>query len=273
METSQVSRRAKQCLERFQGLHNALTASKDNDHFRPIIRESSERFAVWAPNLGTCHEPSDHRPADYRLREATSISRLIAQTLDELLDVLKDAADIVDGSQPDASLLEEAGAFDYPEDEEGIPDTEESELGKLCAMTSDITTSLLKVSILIRQSTDRDRYAKAAASRDPPFLRDIDIRRIGERFPKIRDKRQPDIEDESDDHAWLREDLAMPVFNVASISATLETITIGWLTLPRFRKHRSSCLQQISLHQLRLPGRLLKFRRHVRHFPRLTALL
>jgi hypothetical protein len=141
------------------------------------------------------------------LREAFSVAKLIAQNLDELLDVLENATDIAEGSRPDASLLEEAGMLDHPEDEEDIPETENSELGELCLMTSDIVTYLLKVSMLIRQSSDRDRYAKAAASGDPPFLRDVDIQRIGERFPKIRDRRTSCVRDGVDEHAWLRERL------------------------------------------------------------------
>ena len=207
METSHVSSRAKQCLISFQRLHDALTVSEINDQLQPIINETSERFAVWASNLGAYHEPSDPRSADYRLREASSVSKLISQYLDELLDVLEDATNIANGKRPDASLLEEAGPLDYAEDEKGFQETEESELAELCAITSDIITSLLKVSILIRQSTDRDRYAKATASGDSPFLRHIDIQRIGERFPKIGNKRQSDCEDGSDEHAWLRERL------------------------------------------------------------------
>jgi len=207
METSQISPRAKQCAARFERLHCALAASKDKDHLQPIIRESSERFAVWASNLGACHEPSNHISADYRLREALSVSRLIAQNLDELLDVLENVTDIVNGGRPDASLLEETRPLEYPEDEEGIPATEENELSELCGMTADIITSLLKVSMLIRQSTNRDRYAKAAASGDPPFLRNIDIQRIGERFPKIKDQGRVVGGNGTDKHAWLRERL------------------------------------------------------------------
>jgi hypothetical protein len=135
------------------------------------------------------------------------VAKLIAQNLDELLDVLENATDIAEGSRPDASLLEEAGMLDHPEDEEDIPETENSELGELCLMTSDIVTYLLKVSMLIRQSSDRDRYAKAAASGDPPFLHGVDIQRIGERFPKIKDRRTSFVGDEVDEHRWLREKL------------------------------------------------------------------
>jgi hypothetical protein len=60
---------------------------------------------------------------------------------------------------------------------------------------------------LIRQNSDRDRYAKAAASGDPPFLHGVDIQRIGERFPKIKDRRISFVGDEVDEHRWLREKL------------------------------------------------------------------
>jgi len=44
---------------------------------------------------------------------------------------------------------------------------------------------LLRISILIRKATPRDRFAKALDGRDSPFIDQFDINYVGERFPKL----------------------------------------------------------------------------------------
>lgn len=73
--------------------------------------------------------------------------------------------------------------------EEDIVGGGTSELQELCASVPEIITSLFKVSILIRQSTKRDRYAKAAAASYDQFLPDFDIQHVGDKFPKVLDER------------------------------------------------------------------------------------
>jgi hypothetical protein len=61
-----------------------------------------------------------------------------------------------------------------------------SELGELLESSSDTITSLFKISVLIRNATTRDRYAKAAKSQGLPFDAHFDIGHVGHKFPRIR---------------------------------------------------------------------------------------
>lgn len=76
--------------------------------------------------------------------------------------------------------------------EAGISEAEEA-----FAMVKDAITSLMKTSIIIRQTTPRDRYVKAGVSEKSPFIDTFDIPHVGHKFPKI------DVEGRQ----WLKERL------------------------------------------------------------------
>lgn len=70
-----------------------------------------------------------------------------------------------------------------------------SEIQELFRSIPETTASLFKLSILIRNSSSRDRYAKAlAAASKAPFNDHFDIDHVGNKFPLLC----------GDDKAWLR---------------------------------------------------------------------
>lgn len=61
-----------------------------------------------------------------------------------------------------------------------------SELQELFESTAETITSLFKLSIVIRNATFRDRYARALAAAKEPLNDSFDISHVGEKFPRLR---------------------------------------------------------------------------------------
>jgi hypothetical protein len=60
-----------------------------------------------------------------------------------------------------------------------------SEIKELFGSAAETTTSLFKMSIIIRRATSRDRYDKAAVATGDPFDGQFDISHVGHRFPRV----------------------------------------------------------------------------------------
>lgn len=180
--SSAIADRTKTCLQSFDDILHFLPADH-NAH--DSVNDNRSRFRIWAGNIGAHHV--DSRSADYRVREAPEVAERILELLDELVDTNADIFAIASGERDDAALLDSDGDPDGNDDQ-----TELSELG---LAAGDTISSLLKVAALLRKATGRDRYAKAAASKDNPFLEAFDLRHVAEKFPKL------------DGQPWLRDRL------------------------------------------------------------------
>jgi hypothetical protein len=77
-----------------------------------------------------------------------------------------------------------------------------SEIQELFQSIPETITSLFKLSILIRNSSSRDRYAKALSSASKaPFNEQFDIDHVGNKFPRLY----------RDDREWLRQRLGKAI--------------------------------------------------------------
>ena len=76
-----------------------------------------------------------------------------------------------------------------------------SELCEAFGIVKDVITSLVRVSIIIRDATPRDRYMKSSTSTSSPLLDLFDIAHVGHKFPKI---------DRESQH-WLKERLGRAI--------------------------------------------------------------
>lgn len=153
--------------------------SNDNEHVkvREHVFDNLTRFKIWAGSIGAYHV--DNKSADYRVREAPEIRQHLFELLNEVVEANEDLlAALTDERQPDVEVSgvdgEECLALDANE-----------ELTEICLTVGDVISSLLKVSGLLRKSTGRDRYAKAAATNEPAYLEGFDIRHIECKYPKV----------------------------------------------------------------------------------------
>lgn len=180
--SSAIADKTKTCLQSFNDILHISSADHDA---QDAVNDNLSRFRIWAGNIGAYHV--DSRSADYRVREAPEVADRILELLDELMETNTDVHAIVSGERGDAALLESDGASDSNDGQ--------TELSELCLAAGDTISSLLKVSALLRKATGRDRYAKAAASKDNPFMEAFDIKHVAEKFPKL------------DRRPWLRDRL------------------------------------------------------------------
>lgn len=158
--------------------------------WRQVTINERSRFRLWSNNLGACHPAEDQRSADHRLRAAPDVQKRITQLLEELCEGLVDIREIQSGER-------EGGEEEGETDITASPDNDEitnpvSEISELWLMVADIITSLLKVSVLVRQSSSRNRFdhavraaAKANASSMPMTW---DIVHVRNKFPKLEAK-------------------------------------------------------------------------------------
>ena len=76
-----------------------------------------------------------------------------------------------------------------------------SELNEVFGTVKDMITSLMKLSMIIRDATPRDRYLKAITSTKSPFIDAFDILHVGHKYPKV----------DTDDRIWLKERLGKAI--------------------------------------------------------------
>lgn len=78
---------------------------------------------------------------------------------------------------------------------------ETSEISEVFDTIKDTITSLMKVSIVVRNATPRDRYIKAELAIKNSFLESFDIAHVGHKFPKVN----------IDTQTWLKERLGKAI--------------------------------------------------------------
>lgn len=161
--------------------------------WRAVAINERSRFRLWSNNLGAGRPFEDQRSADHQLRAAPDIQGRIVQLLEELCEGLDDIQEIQSGEREGEQEEEEQEEIDvtiFPGDNETT--RPRSEISELWLMVGDVITSLLKVSVLVRQSSSRDRFdhaVRAAAKADTSSTSMAsDIENVRHKFPKLESK-------------------------------------------------------------------------------------
>ncbi|OQO14048.1 hypothetical protein B0A48_00924 [Cryoendolithus antarcticus] len=178
-ESGRIYVATSRCLASF---HAITDVSSEDANLSTQHADSLARFRIWAGNLGAWHPRSDRRSADHRLRDAPEVEDRLVELLEELTDTNGDVRAIVSGSAKDRRVSPDS----VSEDESGDSDDGTSELSELILSIGDLITSLMKVSMLVRKATTRDRYIRAIQAGGQPFLPDFDVRHVCDKFPRVR---------------------------------------------------------------------------------------
>ncbi|GAB7362415.1 hypothetical protein MBLNU230_g2738t1 [Neophaeotheca triangularis] len=186
-QTSGIDRYTRQVLAKFEDIRDLRA---DNYTDRQKILDQEARFNLWAGNIGAYHAASDPKSADFRVRRVPEVGQRFVQLLQELLETLEDIGGILSGEREGLMQDEDEGRDDlmakYMGDDAG-PEPE-SELSELWLLADDNITSLMKISVIVRQSSaghDRFELAKRAAARHSPLLSFYDIEHVRMKFPKL----------------------------------------------------------------------------------------
>jgi hypothetical protein len=157
--------------------------------WRQVTSDELSRFRLWSNNLGSCHGVDDPRSADHRLRTALDVQRRIVQLLEELCENLDDIQAIQSGSRQGEE--EEPENVELSSDEDGTT-VMRSEISELWLMVEDVITNLMKITVLVRKSTTRNRFdhavraaTKSKGSSIPTIWYTEHVRR---KFPKLEGK-------------------------------------------------------------------------------------
>ncbi|MAD85559.1 MAG: hypothetical protein CL912_21575 [Deltaproteobacteria bacterium] len=183
--TRTISYLAKECIKEYDLLCAALKETTgasaaasgfSRDDILIKIQDARVRFKAWATNIAALQGGHLKSSLDFRLREATEIRSRLLKILESLRDSLSEAVLIVKGvrgnkiwelgAMSDSSFDSDLGS-EYNADGSDDGSVEEklmtSELDELLSAIKTANSSLMDISIVIRNTPTRDDYIKAAA--------------------------------------------------------------------------------------------------------------
>ncbi|KAH7327481.1 hypothetical protein BKA65DRAFT_68013 [Rhexocercosporidium sp. MPI-PUGE-AT-0058] len=183
--TATISSLAKECVKRYDLLCAALRETPTEvatangfvrDDVLIRIQDAWPRFKAWATNIAALQEGHMKSSLDFRLREATEIRSRVLKILESLKESLNSAHLIVTGERgnktwevgamSESSFSSDFGSeVSWEESDAGSVNEklETSELNELLSAIKTANSSLMDISIVIRNTPTRDDYVKAAA--------------------------------------------------------------------------------------------------------------
>jgi hypothetical protein len=195
-----------QVTPRLQQLAIVLNSTQELSALRAGVQDASEKFRLWAGNIGAYHATTKKTSMEYRLRAAPQLRQEVCTLLCELNEALEDCEPnnnpkfqtvlklVVSAAvkQPEARRVKEAIIVQAHPETLAIRhcDTDDclDESQELLDIVLDCIRGLLRLSVLIRKATPRDRYEKALQKSSLQFSDEFDIRHVGEKFPKLHQK-------------------------------------------------------------------------------------
>jgi hypothetical protein len=185
-----ISVHCRNCLEGYGALCDQLAAATpeqasdigfDRNASLDFVQDARSRFRAWAVSIAALQGAHLQSSLDFRLKEAVEIRQRIVKILTTLQGSLREgkylcanhifsvsdnllALLIVNGTEPNEKW--EVGAISDSDDEiasTGEEAAETSELEQLFTAMKTANSSLMKLSMVIRNSPSRDDYLKAAS--------------------------------------------------------------------------------------------------------------
>ncbi|KAE9366233.1 hypothetical protein N431DRAFT_495972 [Stipitochalara longipes BDJ] len=158
----------------------ALDIGFDLNAARDFAQDARSRFKAWAVNIAALQGAHLQSSLDSRLKDATEIRQRILKILKALAQSLWDASMIINGSKINEKW-EDGAISDSDEDNASNPGeaTQTSDLEQQFIAIKTANSSLMKLSMVIRNSPARDDYLKAASRH--PFDARYDIGHVKEK--------------------------------------------------------------------------------------------
>ncbi|KAK8076171.1 hypothetical protein PG994_003443 [Apiospora phragmitis] len=151
-----------------------------------------DKFKLWAGNIGARQSPNSAASLESRLKGARRVLEQVVRLLNDIQEALDDLFEIASGNLENRFIPSTPELIDKDPtsvQSSGLSNVGGSKLEKyedqdLLELLSKSVGSLLKITILIRKATPRDRFAKALQGSNP-FMDDFDIAYVAERYPKL----------------------------------------------------------------------------------------
>ncbi|KAK7937677.1 uncharacterized protein PG986_014545 [Apiospora aurea] len=171
------------CIDTNNGITNI--ASVD-------VTDVCDKFKLWAGNIGARQTPNSAASLESRLKGAKRVLEQVVRLLSDIQEALDDLFEIASGNQENRSIPSAPELIS--DDPTTVQSSNWNDLGSskleryedqdLLELISKSIGSLLKITVLIRKATPRDRFAKALQGSNP-FMDDFDIAYVAERYPKL----------------------------------------------------------------------------------------
>ncbi|CAG8953279.1 hypothetical protein HYFRA_00003486 [Hymenoscyphus fraxineus] len=176
--SSAIAPLANECLKIFQNLLDTSQKCHPDfeiDNVRTTIDEARARFKAWGINIAAFRSAEIRTSLDSRLSEAPAIRSTILQILEDLKGYLTESRLIVSGEKGNQiwNLDDASDSCVYSDDEDENSTSHNSKNPSLKNVVSNIdeqikcivasNSSLMRLSIIIRSSSTRDDYLKAAS--------------------------------------------------------------------------------------------------------------
>lgn len=159
------------------------------------VSDTLGRYRIWTGNIGVFQQSEPKSSLSFRIRDAPKIRGQITELLDDIAESLDDAYQIVSNARenrtaPHLSSTESLDVQQNQEEQRGRDgsDSEEelSEIREIFDSVGDTVKNFLRLSIIIRNSTNRDRYSRAAsAAMTSPYNEQFDIDHVRHKFPEL----------------------------------------------------------------------------------------
>ncbi|KAI0447114.1 hypothetical protein F4803DRAFT_546648 [Xylaria telfairii] len=179
-----------------EGRFGALTAlielgSESSSVSIEAATDALDKFKLWAGNIGARQPPTSPASLEARLVTAQRILKQVGDLLDDIILALDDLLEITSGSRENRQITHgnlvddnDPTSLEHQLEGEISHSLERNESQDVLDVISDGIRSLLKISVLIRKATPRDRFARALHA-DNPFIDQFDINYVAERYLKL----------------------------------------------------------------------------------------
>lgn len=148
-----------------------------------VLQDVHDRFRLWAGNIGARKTPNSRASLESRLAAAPDLLEQVSELLTDLAEALDDLHEIIVGKH-DNRIID---AVPTSPGETNIQNRDEA--NDLVNIANECITSLLRLSILIRKASPRDRFSRAlqaASLEKKPYLDQFDVSHVAERYPKLK---------------------------------------------------------------------------------------
>ncbi|RYP19184.1 hypothetical protein DL765_003499 [Monosporascus sp. GIB2] len=182
---SSIADRVVQCLGGFESIasaHPGMQLDESREKIITAINDELARFKLWSGNIGA--HRAGRSSLDYRLRDSSRLREQVAKLLDELTQSLDEVEAILSGkATPWDEEIRDGGELDV-ELNDILKDEEfefDSELDHLSVDITDIISSLLRLSMSIRNPAPHDRFMSAEYANAKHF-NEFDVRHVEAKY-------------------------------------------------------------------------------------------
>ncbi|KAH7310916.1 hypothetical protein B0I35DRAFT_439884 [Stachybotrys elegans] len=185
MATRSIAGRVAHCLGGFKSIssnYHSTELEESKETVVTAIQDELARFKLWSGNIGA--HRTGRSSLDHRLRDSSRLREQVVRLLDELAKSLDEVKEILSGNA--TPWDEETTDTSEIDDElrEMLKDEEfefDSELDQLSVEITDIISSLLRLSISLRNPAPHDHFMSTEYAKEKYFS-DFDISHVEEKY-------------------------------------------------------------------------------------------